>query len=116
MNLFDPAFAPFTVSLMVMLLILLFELAGALFGASASELLDKAIPALPAVSFSTSAMAARARSSRPCRTASSAFRVRSVAAAGSSVSCRVSLRRSTISLPSLSRTRRRACSAIACSG
>ena len=46
MNLFDPGLAPFTIALMVMGLILLFELAGAIFGASASELLDKAIPDL----------------------------------------------------------------------
>jgi hypothetical protein len=44
MNLFEPGFAPFTIALMVMGLILVFELAGALLGASASELLDKAIP------------------------------------------------------------------------
>lgn len=40
MNLFDPGLAPFTIALLVMVLILLFELAGALFGASVSHMLD----------------------------------------------------------------------------
>jgi hypothetical protein len=48
MNLFDPGLAPFTIALVVMGLILLFELASALFGASASQLLDNALPDLDA--------------------------------------------------------------------
>lgn len=40
MNLFDPDLAPFTISLLVMGLILLAELAGALFGAPLSQLFD----------------------------------------------------------------------------
>jgi membrane protein implicated in regulation of membrane protease activity len=44
MNLFDPGIAPFSLALMVMALILLFELASAIFGASATELLDNALP------------------------------------------------------------------------
>lgn len=44
MNLFDPGIAPFTAALMVMVLILLFELASAIFGASATELLDNSLP------------------------------------------------------------------------
>jgi hypothetical protein len=44
MNLFDPGLAPFTVALMVMGLILLFELASALLGAPASELLENVLP------------------------------------------------------------------------
>ena len=47
-NLFDPDFAPFTIALMIMGLILVFEVAGALIGAQASELLDKALPDLDA--------------------------------------------------------------------
>jgi hypothetical protein len=48
MNFFDPGLAPFTIALLLMALILAFELAGALFGAPASELLDKALPDLDA--------------------------------------------------------------------
>jgi hypothetical protein len=48
MNLFDPGLAPFTIALIVMGLILLFELAGALFGASASQLFDNAVPSVDA--------------------------------------------------------------------
>lgn len=44
MNLFDPDLAPFTVALLVMGLILLAELAGALFGAPVSELLENDSP------------------------------------------------------------------------
>lgn len=40
MNLFDPDLAPFTIALMLMGLILLAELAGALFGAPLSQLFD----------------------------------------------------------------------------
>lgn len=48
MNLFDPDLAPFTIALMVMGFILIFEVAGALFGAPASELLENALPDLDA--------------------------------------------------------------------
>lgn len=48
MNLFDPAFAPFTISLMVMGLILVVELIGTLMGASASQMLDSSLPDLDA--------------------------------------------------------------------
>ncbi len=48
MNLFDPAFAPFTISLMIMGLILVVELIGTLMGASASQMLDSSLPDLDA--------------------------------------------------------------------
>ena len=48
MNFFDPGLAPFTIALLLMAFILVFELAGALFGTPASELLDKALPDLDA--------------------------------------------------------------------
>ena len=48
MNFFDPGLAPFTIALLIMAFILIFELSGALFGAPASELLDKALPDLDA--------------------------------------------------------------------
>jgi hypothetical protein len=44
MNLFDPGLTPFTIALLVMGLLLLFELASALFGASLSHLFDHAMP------------------------------------------------------------------------
>ncbi|HEX5005700.1 MAG TPA: YqiJ family protein [Hyphomonadaceae bacterium] len=48
MNFFDPGLAPFTIALLLMAFILAFELASALFGAPASELLDNALPDLDA--------------------------------------------------------------------
>ena len=48
MNLFDPGLAPFTIALLVMGLLLFFELASTLFGASLSHLFDHAHPHLDA--------------------------------------------------------------------
>lgn len=48
MNLLDPAFAPFTIALMIMGLVLVVELVGALIGASASQMLDSSLPDLDA--------------------------------------------------------------------
>ena len=44
MFLFDPAFAPFTIALMIMALIAVMELVSLLFGASVSEMVDNALP------------------------------------------------------------------------
>jgi hypothetical protein len=48
MNLLDPAFAPFTIALMIMGLVLVVELVSALIGASASQMLDSSLPDLDA--------------------------------------------------------------------
>lgn len=44
MFLFEAAFAPFTIALMIMALIVLMELVSLLFGASVSEIVDNALP------------------------------------------------------------------------